>query len=274
MTKKNVELLVFSGAFDFTLKTREELFLSIEKLYEQVAKEQKEMQKGVMNLFNLDEREENILIESIPHQPVNFLKMLQREKELLGFYLSGHPLDSLEELVKQFSCVGLSEALALPHETIFGLIFIIEDITFKIATKSQRKFALLKISDGKEMVEMPLWPEQYEKYGALLKENERYLGLLQVEKTNEEEPAAQPEVKPETETKAAAKKTIVKKTSSAKKPVEKSADSKQEPNTTKIIKASKSKKKEEEPKKEEPGANFTEEDALDPSAPDAEGDTF
>jgi DNA polymerase-3 subunit alpha len=52
----------------------------------------------------------------------------------------------------------------------------------KVSSKSQKKFAILSISDGTERFELPVWPEMYEEKALLLKENQLVYGILQKEK--------------------------------------------------------------------------------------------
>jgi DNA polymerase-3 subunit alpha len=59
--------------------------------------------------------------------------------------------------------------------------FLIETVQIKISSKSQKKFAILMISDGLEQFELPVWPELYEERGSLLRENQMLYGILQLE---------------------------------------------------------------------------------------------
>ncbi len=63
--------------------------------------------------------------------------------------------------------------------------FLIETIQTRISAKTQKKFAILSISDGMESYELPIWPELYEEKGHLLIENRMLLGVLQVDKKEE-----------------------------------------------------------------------------------------
>ena len=55
-----------------------------------------------------------------------------------------------------------------------------------IASKSQKKFAILMISDGIERQELPVWSDLYEEKSHLLKENQLLYAVLQVDKKEEE----------------------------------------------------------------------------------------
>jgi DNA polymerase III subunit alpha len=181
--KKNIELLIDSGSFDFTNWTRDEMRISIEKMYDQATKEQKDLDKGIMNLFSLlNEKEDNF---SSPPK-INFefkeLEKLHKEKELLGFYLTGHPMDKYKEVLQRLSCVPLRELEKFNNGSIVRAAFIIDEVKYKIS-KAQKKFAILTISDGMERYELPIWSELYAQKSLLLQENQLVYAVLQIEKT-------------------------------------------------------------------------------------------
>jgi DNA polymerase-3 subunit alpha len=110
------------------------------------------------------------------------MQLLQREKELLGFYLTGHPMDSYRNSLSRLSCVPFKEFERLPEGTYIRSAFIIETIQVKVASKSQRKFAVLIISDGIERFEMPVWPDLFEEKAAILREAQILYGIIQLER--------------------------------------------------------------------------------------------
>lgn len=69
---------------------------------------------------------------------------------------------------------------------VIRIAFIIESLSVKISAKSQRKFAILTISDGIERFELPIWPDLYEEKAALLVENQLLYGVVQVERQEAE----------------------------------------------------------------------------------------
>ncbi len=181
--KKNIELLIDAGGFDFTSWSRDEMKLSVEPMYDSASKEQKENKKGVMSFFSLI-KEEDTNFSKPPKVEVksNKIEILHREKELLGFYLTGHPMDKYQEILKKLQCEPLKEIETVEKTSLIRTAFVIDDAKFKIS-RAQRKFAILTISDGMEKYELPIWPELYEKQSHLLIENKLIYAVLQVEKT-------------------------------------------------------------------------------------------
>lgn len=182
--KKNIELLIEAGSFDFTKWTRDELKLSIEKMYDLATKEQKDFNKGVMNLFSLlKEKDDNFTNPPKINFESKEIDKLHREKELLGFYLTGHPMDKYKDVLQRLSCVPLRDLEKFERVSIIRSAFIIDEVKYKIS-KTQKKFAILTVSDGMERYELPIWPELYAQKSLLLQENQLVYAVLQIERSD------------------------------------------------------------------------------------------
>jgi DNA polymerase-3 subunit alpha len=180
--KKNIELLISSGAFDFTKWSRPALLQSVDMMYERSSQVQKEKSKGVLNLFSLLEEDSSQFLS--PPEVIKAsseLDILNKEKELIGFYITSHPMQFYKDLIKRLACVPLSEIIELENGSVIKTCFIIEKIKIKITAKAQRKFAILTISDGTESLELPVWPEVYKDNFSILNENQLVFAVLIVE---------------------------------------------------------------------------------------------
>jgi DNA polymerase-3 subunit alpha len=186
--KKVVENLVEAGCFDFTGWSRDALISSIDPIYEAVSKEQKEQALGIMSLFSLmgDSNESRFSQPPEVKRISNRQEILHREKDLLGFFLTGHPMDEYQHILKRLSCIPLRRLDQMNHDTVFRSAFIVESVQVRIAAKSQKKFAILIISDGIERQELPIWADLYEEKNQLLKENQLLYAVLQVDRKGEE----------------------------------------------------------------------------------------
>lgn len=185
--KKAIEGLVEAGSFDFTCWSRDALIVSIEPMYEMAAKEQKEASKGIMTFFSLidDDEEKRFLTPPQIKERRTPLEILIKEKELLGFFLTGHPMDAYKDVLRQLSTVALHEIEHMDHDAVFRAAFILETVQVRIAHKSQRKFAICTISDGALRFEMSIWSDLFEEKGGLLKENQLIYAVLQIDKRDE-----------------------------------------------------------------------------------------
>ena len=157
-------------------------------MFEAASREQKEASAGIMNLFSLlgDTAESRF---SKPPQILasrTKLEILLKEKELMGFFLTGHPLDNYREILGRLSCVPLNKVEEVAKEAVYRCAFIVEAAQVRIAAKTQKKFAILTISDGIDRYELPIWSELYEEKSQLLKENQLLYAVLLVEKKEDE----------------------------------------------------------------------------------------
>lgn len=182
--KKNIELLIEAGAFDFTNWSRDAMRENLDVMYERAVRDQKDAEKGVMNFFSLIEEDKNQEFSEPPsvQSPSSKIEILHREKELLGFYLTGHPMDAHKNTIKLLSCVPMQDFEKLDANAVIRSAFIVETVQTKITSKSQRKFAILIISDGIERIEMPIWPDLFEQNSHLLRENQMLFAILQIDR--------------------------------------------------------------------------------------------
>ncbi len=187
--KKVIELLVESGAFDFTKWKRDELKASVDQMFEETLRSQKEKAAGVLSLFaNIQSQAAHTSTPPKLARLRSADELLLREKELLGLFLTGHPLDTFKELMQQLGGIPLSKLETLDYGAVFRSAFIIESVTTRFSSKSNKKFAILTVSDGtvgedgKSRFELPIWPELYEEKGLLLIENRMIWAVLSKEK--------------------------------------------------------------------------------------------
>jgi DNA polymerase III subunit alpha len=186
--KKVVESLVEAGCFDFTGWSRDALIQSIDPIFEAVSKDQKENALGIISLFSLmgETSESKFSTPPTVKNRTSKQDVLRKEKELLGFFLTGHPMDEYKNILQRLSCVPLRRIDEMDHDHIFRSAFIVESIQTRLSAKSQRKFAILVISDGIERQELPVWSDLYEEKSHLLKENQLLYAVLQVDKRETE----------------------------------------------------------------------------------------
>ena len=182
--KKAVENLVDAGSFDFTGWSRDALVLSIDPIYEAVSKEQKEKNQGMISLFSLMDDYQATRFQHPPDvkHKKTAQEILRKEKELLGFFLTGHPMDEYQHILQRLSCVPLRRLEEMSHDAIFRSAFIVDSVQVRISAKTNKKFAILTISDGIERQELPIWPDIYEEKHLLLQENQLLYAVLQVDK--------------------------------------------------------------------------------------------
>jgi DNA polymerase-3 subunit alpha len=184
--KKAIENLVNAGSFDFTGWSRDELRESVDSMYEAAQKEQKEEAAGVMTFFSLMGESEENRFTTPPKVKERTSKndILLKEKELLGFFLTGHPMDGYKEILQRLSSVPLSQVEQMRGDEVFRSAFIVETVQVRLSHKTQKKFAILTVSDGIVRYELPVWADLYEEKSALLVENQLLYAVLQLDKSD------------------------------------------------------------------------------------------
>src|SRR5258708_36165013 len=100
--RKMLESLVKAGAFDFVGRDRAELFACIDESLSCAAAAQRDRTVGQVSLF--DEATHAATTKKRVVTPWSDHERLSYEKELLGFYVSGHPLDAYSDLLATKHC--------------------------------------------------------------------------------------------------------------------------------------------------------------------------
>ncbi len=146
VNKRVIEALIKSGAMDSFGYSRRAMIDQIEKIVEAGAEAARAQKMAVGSLFGEDEEltKASIIIDSLPeYEGKNILEL---EKEILGFYVSGHPLDEFRDEIGKIDYTLSSEidTLADGSKTLF--IGKIENITTKISKKGN-KFGIIQLMD-------------------------------------------------------------------------------------------------------------------------------
>lgn len=185
--KKAIECLVHAGSFDSMGWCRDAMVMSIEQIHDIAAKEQKEKASGVLTLFAMMGDDTSTRFAKPPKviTPTPKHDMLKKEKELLGFFLTGHPMNDYRKVMERLSCLPFSAFEQLDHQQVIRTAFIVESLVVRISQKTQKKFAILMISDGLESYELPIWPDLYEDKFTLLEENRLLYAVLQIDRRDD-----------------------------------------------------------------------------------------
>lgn len=161
LNKKSLEALILSGALDELKGNRKEKFLSVDKVLEYCIKKFKLDEIQQMNLFGGAAR----TIDSfnlVSSEDYSIDEKLEKEKEFLGFYLSSHPLDKYELIIKLYSLKRLSEYSKINGEKIIS--FGIVSNSKKIVTKKEERMAIFNLDCYDEKISCIAFPRVYENY--------------------------------------------------------------------------------------------------------------
>ncbi len=163
VNKKVWESLIKCGAFD-SLGERGQLLHNLDTVTGYAARAQKNALSGQIDIFGSLGVEENLPMLHLDFPPVKITSRdrLGWEKELLGLYLSEHPLDNFDAyLLDHARPIGdLTVDLEGQAVTIGGIITTVR----KILTKSGTNMAFCGLEDKSGSVELIVFPKAYEKY--------------------------------------------------------------------------------------------------------------
>jgi DNA polymerase-3 subunit alpha len=118
VNKKCIESLIKAGAFDEFDQTRSTLVASFENIIDTISDSSKKMLKGQVTMFDLapeDEKMTDIKYNYNTLKEYSKKELLSMEKEMLGLYISGHPLDNLREQIEKQTNINTMQMKQL-HE--------------------------------------------------------------------------------------------------------------------------------------------------------------
>jgi len=172
VNRKVLESLIQVGAMDSLEGTRAQKFHSIEQASIFGQRYQEEKERKQTNIFEMasDENNQSSQEPQLTKVSEEWTKSqaLIKEKELLGFYISGHPLLKHETEINAFSKVNTNNINSLENRTSVRLGGIISQVK-KIYDKKNQTMAFVTIEDLKGSTEVILFSDAFNKYNELLK---------------------------------------------------------------------------------------------------------
>ena len=157
VNKRVIESLIKCGAFDSFGNKRSQLFIILEKAVEVAAQKQKDELTGQLGLFGEVEMQQadDIALPNIPEWPKD--QILALEKEITGFYITGHPLDQYREKLNKYSNINQLNNENYDGKTvkIAGLITSLKRLT----TKKGDNMCFLEVEDFTDKIEVVVFPK-------------------------------------------------------------------------------------------------------------------
>jgi DNA polymerase-3 subunit alpha len=185
VSRSTIETLIKAGAFDSFGARRAQLMAVVDRALQAGASKLADRKSGQKGLFDaLDEPEELAAGSSAALPDIaewNDRERLGYEKEVLGFYLSSHPLAEYEQAMKTYCSHTTSDLANLPHKTEVILGGMLASIKFS-QTKQPRagsthtKYAMWDLEDMGGMVRCILWPEDFAQHGHLVERDAVFIG--------------------------------------------------------------------------------------------------
>jgi len=193
VNRKILEALIKSGACDSFDQTRATLCAQIERTLARAASIIADKQKGQSSLFGALEEKAPPMPESIsnlPEWPQH--ELLAHEKELLGFYVTGHPLTPFAPILEKYALITTAKLAELPNRTLTRIGGLIAAVQNGVSKKSGRPYSMVTLEDLEGSAQVLCLNENYDRYRELLKPNQAIFVVGEVN-TSDEKPKIFPQ---------------------------------------------------------------------------------
>ncbi len=172
VNKRVFDAMIKSGALDGLVgeqsDKRAAMMAALDRVLEHGAKAQRDRESGQFGFFDIIPESDNA--SELPNtKPWSKKEQLNLEKEALGFFASGHPLEDYAESLKGVATVDAGTIGEGMQGDIVAMGGIVIDLAVR-NTKKGDKFALFRLEDQFSSVKIVCWPEQFTRYKALIED--------------------------------------------------------------------------------------------------------
>lgn len=177
VNKRVLECLIYTGGFDEFGYDRQHLVESLERVISEVVMVQKDKAAGQGSLFDFmdmgDEAQStnSMRVSITTTRPMMTLgQKLKYEKDLLGFYISGHPMNDYEGFDEAITSFNEESVKALEDRAGFRLCGVVMNINKRISKKDNQAWAFFNIGTRKGMYQVNIFSEAFEQYGKYIED--------------------------------------------------------------------------------------------------------
>ena len=182
VNKRTIESFIKAGALDSLNGTRKQFMSVYVQILDHITRDRKNNLAGQLSLFDIADEEQkeefDLRMPDVGEYPKEM--MLAFEKEVLGIYVSGHPMEEYQELWQQYVTTNTND-FALDEDT--GAVRVADQARVTLGgmiagknvkyTKNDKMMAFITLEDLVGSVEVVVFPRDYERYAAVLTEDEK-----------------------------------------------------------------------------------------------------
>ena len=177
--RRAFESLINVGAFDSFIPNRRRIFLNVDYILNNIAKENKSKIDGQIDLFSFGDNDGPQALgaddESMTRESdYNEIEKLNLERNLAGLYLSGHPLEKKKDFVNNISTCNISSLTGeggIAYDNTRQTVVVIVSAFRAFTTKKKEQMGFLSIEDLTGIMDMIVFPNLFEKARHLLSIN-------------------------------------------------------------------------------------------------------
>lgn len=190
VNRRALEALIQCGALDCIEPNRRQLMNDLDLVLEWAQSRAKDRAIGQGNLFDMlgsvseapgsfEAAPKSPAVEDFPQQ-----ERLRLEKELLGFYVSDHPLKNIREAARILAPINLSSLDDQPEGSSISAIAMLTGVK-PVVTKKGDRMAIIQLEDLTGHSEAVVFPRTYERIGSLIVQDARLMIWGKVDKRDE-----------------------------------------------------------------------------------------
>jgi DNA polymerase-3 subunit alpha len=173
LNKRTIESLINGGAFDSLGHPRKGLLMVFEQVVDVALRRRRERDAGTMSLFDMEsgaaDGNDAVFDDRLPIPDLEFDKAerLRAEKEMLGLYVSDHPLMGVEGALRRHADCAVAELLELDDGVVRTVAGVVTALAKKY-TKRGDLMATFVLEDLAAAIEVMVFPKTMQQYGELL----------------------------------------------------------------------------------------------------------
>jgi DNA polymerase-3 subunit alpha len=172
VNRRVIESLIKCGALDSIGLHRSQQFAILDRALEIASGVQKDKLNGQFSFFDTFDMQESFQktfqeVPDIPEWPEN--QLLSHEKEMLGFYITKHPLARFEKLLRNYSSSEIAALSTLKDGEDLRLGGIISKAKITTTRRTGEKMAIVDLEDLTGSVETLVFPRTFQKYSSLIR---------------------------------------------------------------------------------------------------------
>jgi DNA polymerase III subunit alpha len=162
LNRRVMEALIKCGAFDFSGLSRAVMTAQIDDALKIAQRAASDAVKNQISLFGQG-NEPAILTLRDPVEEWPQKDLLKFEKEMLGFYITAHPLDKYDRELRRVSGLTTADLPNAPDGSKVSVAGVVQAVKLK-NNKTGKRYATFSLEDREGAVECIVWPEAYQKY--------------------------------------------------------------------------------------------------------------